>query len=100
MRGKRVPPPDPVDAHIRIKERARNFRGVIRVPNCGRCGQRLPDITCYLDVPPERLARGEPPGFELSPSRCYIDNDEIRGWVLDGQTLRPTKHHRDDRRRV
>lgn len=94
MRGKRVPPKELVKARIRDLNK---WGG--RALNCGHCGQRLPDISCYPNVPPERLAQREP-GFELSPNQCYIKHEDLAGWIFDGDTLRPTDYHKESTRRT
>jgi hypothetical protein len=84
MDNTRVPSTRRVKARIRIV----NNWGK-RALNCGNCGRRLPHLSCFPNVSPERLASD---GFPHSPNRCYIPDEEIRGWKIDGITLRPTEY--------
>lgn len=70
-----------------------------RAVYCGRCGLRLPDLACYPHVPPERIARDNP-GIRISPNGCYVHKDDLPGWKLDGNTLRPTEFHKARRART
>jgi len=56
MRGKRLPPNEPVTARMRTILQGRLPTG--RALHCGLCGQRLPTLT-YLPIPSEYLREGQ-----------------------------------------
>jgi hypothetical protein len=101
MRGKRLPPKEPVDAVLRdIKRQPFPFPGVTIVAvHCPRCGQGLPDL---LRISPSILfprSMANPPStfFQppqvVSPNDLYIHRSEVHSWIRDGTTLRPTDYH-------
>jgi hypothetical protein len=102
MRGKQLPPREPVHALLRdIKRKPFPFPDVTIVAvHCPCCGQGLPDllrIPRSLSNPPSTFF--QPPQV-VSPNDLYIQRGEVHGWIRDGTTLRPTRYHLKQQQRA
>ena len=90
MRGKRVPPKEPVDGLVQptnTRERIKVAEGTIVDFRCSRCRQRLPELIC---VDHEN-------GADRLWIRAYMAGP---WWRWDGNVLRPTQLHREERQRL
>ena len=108
MRGKRLPPKEPVDAKLDDIERQYfPFPGVTIVAvRCSRCMQGLPDL---LRIPrailvPRSISNPPSTFFQtpmgISPNDLYIARGERYGWQWEGTTLWPTSYHLERQRRA
>jgi len=96
MRGKRLPPKEPVDAKLKDIKRQHYASPEITivVVQCGRCGQGLVNL---LRIPASRFGQ---PSSAIGPQVLCLAGDEVAGWRLDGNTLRATTYHLKQQRRA